>query len=363
MSKLFDQLSIREVTIPNRVWMSPMCTYSANPEPGEAGKPTDFHLAHYSSRAAGGAGLVVLEATAVAHVGAISPWDLGLWSNDHIKPHKRLADAIHANGAIAGVQLAHAGRKASTDLPWQGGGYVSPETLGWQPVGPSPVEFPGMPAPEELSVENIHDVIQQFADAAVRADKAGFDVVEIHAAHGYLLHNFLSPISNKRTDAYGGSLENRARIVLEVIDAIRAVWPESKPVFMRISMTDWVEENPADDRKSWTMDQSAQLVKWASERGVDLIDASTGGVDIVPIPHDKDYQTAKATELRARTAVAIAAVGRIDDVATADTLVSSGDVDAVFLGRPLLKNPSWVNQAAEQLGAQPRFIQQYAYVL
>lgn len=360
VSKLFTPIQIREITIPNRVWMSPMCTYSASTG---SGLPTDFHQAHYAARAAGGVGLVMVEATGVSPVAPISPVDLGLWSHDQIEPFSRVTAAIRAGGAVPAVQLAHAGRKASTDAPWNGGGYVGPETNGWETVGPSPLAFPGLPAPRELTVSEIQEVVQQFAGAAVRADQAGFDVVEIHAAHGYLLHNFLSPISNKRTDSYGGSLENRARIVLEVIDAIRAVWPEEKPVFMRISTTDWVEENPQDDRESWTLSQSRQLALWASERGVDLIDASSGGLDIVPIPHDRDYQTAKAADLHASTGVTVAAVGRIDDAQTAHNLVDSGDVNAVFLGRPLLKDPSWANQAALALGAEPRYVRQYDYVL
>ncbi|BAU97396.1 NADH:flavin oxidoreductase [Corynebacterium suranareeae] len=360
MSKLFDPIQIRELTIPNRVWMSPMCTYSA---PVGTGMPTDFHQAHYAARAAGGVGLVMVEATGVSPVAPISPVDLGLWADEQVEPFSRITAAIRAGGAVPAVQLAHAGRKASTSAPWEGGDYVAPENNGWETIGPSALAFPGLPAPHELTISEIAEVVQQFADAAVRADKAGFDVVEIHAAHGYLLHNFLSPISNKRTDAYGGPLENRARIVLEVIEAIRQVWPAEKPVFMRISTTDWVEENPHDDRDSWTLEQSKQLALWAAAHGVDLIDASSGGLDVVPIPRERNYQTAKAAELRANTNVLVAAVGRIDDAETAHDLIESDQADAVFLGRPLLKDPSWANHAALSLGATPRYVRQYDYVL
>lgn len=316
-----------------------------------------------AARAAGGVGLVMVEATGVSPEAPISPQDLGLWNDAQVEPFSAVVAAIRAGGAVPAVQLAHAGRKASTAAPWNGGGYVDENAYGWTPVAPSTEAFPDLPVPHELSVAEIQQVILTFADAAVRADQAGFDVVEIHAAHGYLLHNFLSPITNKRTDDYGGSLENRSRIVLEVIDAIRAVWPEEKPLFMRISTTDWVEENPEDDRESWTLSQSKQLALWASERGVDLIDASSGGLDIVPIPHDKDYQTAKAAELHRSTGVAVAGVGRIDDAETAQSLIASGQADAAFIGRPLLKNPSWANAAAMQLGAEPRYIHQYDYAI
>ena len=217
--------------------------------------------------------------------------------------------------------------------------------------------------PHELTQEEIAGLVAAFADAARRAEAAGFDVVEIHAAHGYLLHSFLSPITNQRTDEYGGSLENRARFVIEIIDAVRAVWPEGKPVFLRVSTTDWVEENPEDNRGSWTLAQTVQLSKWAAEHGVDLIDASSGGLDIVPIPRDKDYQTRNAAVVRAETGALTAAVGRIDSPQLAEELVASGQADAVFLGRPLLSNPSWANDAALVLGASPRFIKQYAYTL
>ncbi|MBD7994593.1 NADH:flavin oxidoreductase/NADH oxidase [Arthrobacter sp. Sa2CUA1] len=369
MTNVFDPIQIRNVEIPNRVWMSPMCTYSAAPQPELAGRPNDFHYAHYTARAAGGVGLVLVEATGVLPEGRISPYDLGLWNGDQADGFARLARGIREHGAVPGIQLAHAGRKASVDRPWLGGkpleenSKAGGENYGWQPVGPSALAFPGSAVPHELTREEIAGLPAAFAEAARRAEAAGFDVVEIHAAHGYLLHSFLSPITNQRTDEYGGPLENRARIVLEIVDAVRAVWPAGKPVFMRVSTTDWVEENPQDNRESWTVTQTVQLATWAVEHGVDLIDASSGGLDIVPIPRDQDYQTAKAAVVRSETGVLTAAVGRIDSPQLAEELVTSGKADAVFLGRPLLRNPSWANEAALELGIKPRYIEQYAYVL
>ncbi|UPO76308.1 NADH:flavin oxidoreductase/NADH oxidase [Arthrobacter sp. Helios] len=370
VTNVFDPIQIRDVEIPNRVWMSPMCTYTAAPQPELAGRPNDFHYAHYTTRAAGGVGLVLVEATGVVPEGRISPYDLGLWNDDQAAGFARLTRGIRDNGAVPGIQLAHAGRKASVDRPWKGGELIAEdsqadggENHGWQPVGPSALAFPGLAVPHELTREEIAGVVAAFADAARRADTAGFDVVEIHAAHGYLLHSFLSPVANRRTDGYGGTLENRARIVLETIDAVRDVWPANKPVFMRVSTTDWVEENPGDTRESWTLSQTVQLAKWAAEHGVDLIDASSGGLDVVPIPRDQDYQTRNAAVVRSETGVLTAAVGRVDSAQLAEELVTSGKADAVFLGRPLLRNPSWANDAALELGTKPRFIEQYAYTL
>lgn len=366
MTQLFEPFTIRGTTFPNRAWMSPMCTYSALPEGPEAGQPNDFHLAHYASRAAGGVGLAVVEATGVASEGRISPFDLGLWDDRQIPAHRRLARAIGSAGAVAGIQLAHAGRKASTERPWLGGAPLSPAEGGWDTVGPSAIEFPGMPAPAEMSAGQIKDAVAAWAAAARRALEAGYEVVEIHAAHGYLLHSFLSPLSNKRTDGYGGSLENRARIVLEVIDAVRAAWPADKPVFLRISSTDWIAEDPHDDRASWTLKDSMVLAGWAHRRGADLIDASSGALVPAKIPHAIDYQSAKAAAIRNQAGdggPAVAAVGRITDPAQANGLVADGSVDAVFLGRALLRDASWANNAAAALGAEGRFILQYDYAV
>lgn len=369
MTSLFDPIQLRDLEIGNRLWMSPMCTYSADPSPELAGRPTDFHVAHYGARAAGGVGLAIVEATAVVPEGRISPYDLGLWSEDRVADFARIARALRSGGAVPGIQIAHAGRKASTDRPWTGGGPVAgagetgEASYGWTPVGPSPAAFPGLKDPVELSTSDIADVVAAFAATARRADEAGFDVVEIHAAHGYLLHSFLSPLSNHRTDAYGGSLENRSRLVLAVVDAVRAVWPAGKPVLLRVSTTDWVEENDGDDRDSWTVAQTVQLARWAAEHGVDLVDASSGGNDVVSIPRTPDYQVSRAAVVREESGVPVGAVGRVDTPERAQALVADGRADVVLLGRPLLRNPSWANDAAVALGANPRFVEQYAYTL
>ncbi|WP_353713555.1 NADH:flavin oxidoreductase/NADH oxidase [Arthrobacter sp. K5] len=363
MTNVFSPITLRGLTIPNRVWMSPMCTYSAAADGEHIGQPTDFHLAHYSARAAGGAGLVMVEATGVAPEGRISPFDLGLWSESQVEAFGRLAGAIRAGGAVPAVQLAHAGRKASVNPPWLGGNPVNQAAGGWQAMGPSTVEFPGFPAPESLTHGQIADVVSSFAHSARLANQAGFEVVEIHAAHGYLLHSFLSPVSNLRDDEYGGSLENRARLVLAVIDAVRAVWPEGRPVFLRVSTTDWINENPDDDRRAWSVEDTVHLAGWAKERGIDLVDASSGGLEPALIPESRDYQVDKAAQVRARSGVPVAAVGRISDPEWAAELIRDDAADAVFIGRALLRDASWTNNAAAALGAQPRFLHQYDYAL
>lgn len=363
MPSLFDPLQLRDLEVPNRAWMSPMCMYSAAPTGELVGQPTDFHLGHYSARAAGGTGLVVVEATAVAPEGRITPYDLGLWNDDQIPAFARLATAISEAGAVPAIQLAHAGRKASTDRPWLGGLPIDRSQGGWETVGASPVAFPGYPAPNELDAQAIADIVDDFGQAARRAREAGFEVVEVHGAHGYLLHSFLSPVSNQRTDTYGGSLENRARLVLDVVDAVRGQWPADRPVFMRISTTDWIEENDDDAREAWTLDQTVTVAGWAAEHGVDLVDCSSGGTDVVPVPHAVDYQTAYAAQVRDRADVAVGAVGRINEPAQAARLIEDGQADAVFLGRALLARPSWANLAAAELGVQPRYMVQYDYAL
>jgi 2,4-dienoyl-CoA reductase-like NADH-dependent reductase (Old Yellow Enzyme family) len=350
---LFEPIELRGLRIPNRVWMSPMCTYSA--DPGRPGVPTDFHLGHYAARAAGGAGLVMTEAAAVRADGRITPWCLGLWSDEQIPAFRRIAEAITAGGAVPAIQLAHAGRKAATERPWRGGGPVT-ETLGWPAVGPSAEPFPGYREPSALRRDEIAELVASFAAAARRALTAGFRVAEIHGAHGYLINSFLSPVSNPRDDEYGGSLENRARLVLEVIDAVRSVWPGDLPVFLRISTTDWLENG-------WSVDDSIRLAGLAHDHGVDLIDASSGGVEPAPVPADRDYQTALAARLRAGSKVAVGAVGRITEPEWAEELLATGQADATFIGRALLRDPSWANHAAAVLGATPRFLEQYEYAL
>jgi 2,4-dienoyl-CoA reductase-like NADH-dependent reductase (Old Yellow Enzyme family) len=362
MATLFEPIQLRELTIPNRVWMSPMCTYSA--ESGErAGMPTDFHLAHYGSRAAGGTGLVMIEATGIRSDGRITPWDLGLWSDEQTPEFRRLAQAITSAGAVPAIQLAHAGRKASVDRPWRGGAPLAEGAKGWSTVGPSAIAFPGYPTPTALDREGIADLVESFAAATHRALEAGFEVVEIHAAHGYLLHSFLSPLSNQRGDEYGGTLENRARLVLDVVDTVRAIWPANLPVFLRISTTDWITEDPSDGRRGWTVEDSIQLARWACGRGVDLIDGSSAGIEPAAIPHTRDYQTALTARVRSEAQVTVGAVGRITDPRWAEELVATGQTDAVFLGRALLRDASWPNNAAAILGAPPRFVEQYGYAL
>lgn len=363
MTELFEPLTVRGTTIPNRVWMSPMCTYSAVSDGSDVAAPNDFHLAHYAARAAGGVGLAMVEATGVLPEGRISPYDLGVWADSQIPAHRRLANAIANAGAVPGIQLAHAGRKASMERPWLGGGPVAADAGGWPVVGPSAIAFPGYPEPAAMTVADIEGVVAAWANAARRAQEAGYEVVEIHAAHGYLLHSFLSPLSNNRTDNYGGSLENRARIVLEVLDAVRSVWPEDKPMFLRISTTDWVAEDVDDGREAWELEDSIVLSRWAREHGADLIDASSGALVPAKIPHREDYQTRNAALLRAASGTLVAAVGRIADPAVAQELLANGSADAVFIGRALLRDASWANNAASALGARGRFIPQYDYAV
>ncbi|MGW5771201.1 NADH:flavin oxidoreductase/NADH oxidase [Streptomyces longwoodensis] len=354
MSALFEPWTLRDVTIPNRVWMPPMCQYSAAPEGPATGVPTDWHLTHYGARATGGTGLIIAEATAVSPEGRISPYDLGLWNDAQVEGFRRITRFLTEQGAVPAVQLAHAGRKASTDRTWKGGAPLAPEEGGWRPVGPSALAFDERhPVPDELTTAQIGDVVQQFVDGARRALAAGFEVVELHGAHGYLIHEFLSPHSNHRTDAYGGSFENRARFALEVVDAVRAVWPEDKPLFFRVSATDWLEED------GWTADDTVRLARDLHAHGVDLVDVSTGGNAPVRIPTGPGYQVPFAARVKAETPMPVAAVGLITGVEQAEKIVANGEADAVLLGRELLRNPSWARHAARALGAEVRVPHQY----
>ncbi|MET9736319.1 NADH:flavin oxidoreductase/NADH oxidase [Streptomyces sp. NPDC006458] len=355
MSALFEPYTLRDLTIPNRVWMSPMCQYSAAPEGPDAGAPHDWHFAHYASRAAGGTGLIVVEATAVSPEGRISPYDLGLWNDTQVEAFRRITRFLTAQGTVPGVQLGHGGRKASTDRPWKGGRPVGAEAHGWTPVAPSAVPFAeGHPLPEELSVEGIKEIVGRFADAARRALAAGFEVVEIHGAHGYLIHEFLSQRSNRRTDAYGGSFENRTRLALEVVDAVRAVWPQGRPVFFRVSATDWLEEG------GWSADDTVRLARALQEHGVDLLDVSSGGnVPDARIPTGPGYQVPFASRVKAETTLPVAAVGLITDAEQAEKIVANGEADAVLLGRELLRDPYWARRTARELGGEVRVPDQY----
>ncbi|MFG2352662.1 NADH:flavin oxidoreductase/NADH oxidase [Streptomyces sp. NPDC048521] len=355
MSALFEPITLREVTIPNRVWMSPMCQYSAEPEGPLAGAPQDWHFAHYAARATGGTGLVMTEATAVSPEGRISPYDLGLWNDTQVEAFRRITRFLVAQGSVPAVQLAHAGRKASTDQPWRGGAPVGPEAHGWQPVAPSAVPFAeGHPVPTELTVDEIKDIVGQFAQAARRALAAGFEIAEVHGAHGYLVNQFLSPHSNRRTDAYGGSYENRIRFALEVVDAVREVWPQDKPVFFRVSATDWLQDG------GWTVEDTVRLARDLHAHGVDLLDVSTGGnASGVTIPTRPGYQVPFAARVKAETPLAVGAVGLITEAEQAEKIIANGEADAVFLARELLRNPFWARQAARELGGEVRVPDQY----
>jgi 2,4-dienoyl-CoA reductase-like NADH-dependent reductase (Old Yellow Enzyme family) len=336
---LFSPLTIRGITIPNRIGVSPMCQYSA-----EDGFANDWHLVHLGSRAVGGAGLVFVEATAVTPEGRISPADLGLWKDEQIEPLQRITSFIKQQGSIAGIQLAHAGRKASTARPWDGGQPLTPETGAWQTVGPSPIPFAGnFPAPAELTKEQISGLIEAFVATARRALIAGFDLIEIHGAHGYLINEFLSPLSNHRTDEYGGTFENRTRFLREITEAVRAVWPQDLPLFVRISATDWVDGG-------WTPEDSVKLASVLQELGVDLIDCSSGGNSpTAKIPVGPGYQAPFAEKIRRETGMRTAAVGMITDPQQAEDLVRSGAADIVLLAREFLRSPYWPAAAAQAL--------------
>lgn len=341
--QLFSPLTLRSVTLRNRVGMSPMCQYSC-----QDGFATDWHLVHLGSRAVGGAGLIIVEATAVEPRGRISPGDLGLWDDRHVEPLARITRFIVQQGAVAAIQLGHAGRKASTKRPWEGGGPLQPDDpQGWQTVAPSAVPFaPDYPVPHELTPDEIRGVVRSFGEAARRAKDAGFQIVEIHAAHGYLIHQFLSPVSNRRTDQYGGSFENRIRFLLEIVDEVRRVWPDRLPLFVRISATDWLE------KESWDLDQSVELAKVLKDRGVDLIDVSSGGTDpTAAVPAEPGYQVPFAQRIRKEAGIATAAVGLITQPEQAEEILAQGKADLILLGRELLRDPYWPLWAAQRLGA------------
>jgi 2,4-dienoyl-CoA reductase-like NADH-dependent reductase (Old Yellow Enzyme family) len=347
---LFDPLTLRSLTLRNRIAVSPMCQYSA-----EGGRANDWHLVHLGARAAGGAGLVLFEATAVEARGRISPADLGLWEDGQIEPLARIVRFVDGQGAAAGLQLAHAGRKASTAAPWDGGGPVPPAKGGWAPVAPSPIPFAdAYPAPEALDEAGIRAVIGAFAAAARRAREAGFKTVELHAAHGYLLHQFLSPLTNRRSDAWGGSFENRTRIVREVVSAVRGAWPEGLPLLVRLSATDWTPGG-------WDVDQSVELCRALRGLGVDLVDVSSGGlVPTAKVPVGPGYQAGFAERIRREAGIATGAVGMIVAPEQADHVVRTGQADLVLLARELLRDPHFPLRAAKALGHEGPWPRQYA---
>jgi len=339
---LFSPLTLRGITFRNRIGVSPMCQYSS-----EDGFATDWHLVHLGSRAVGGAGLVMVEATAVEARGRISPADLGIWKDGHIPNLARIAAFLKSQGAVPGIQLAHAGRKGSTDLPWRGGAALLPEAGGWQTVAPSPIPFRDSdPTPAELRHDEIPGIVNAFAEGAQRALEAGFEVIEIHSAHGYLINEFLSPLSNRRGDEYGGSFDNRIRFLLEATEAIRGVWPGSLPLFLRISAQDWVEGG-------WTLQDSIELARHVKSLGVDLVDASSGGlVPYAKIELGPGYQVPFAEAIRREAAVPTAAVGLITDPKQADSIVGQGQADLVLLAREFLRDPYWPLHSAKRLEAK-----------
>lgn len=349
MSALFSPITLRGVTFANRVGVSPMCQYSS--EDGFAG---DWHLVHLGGLATGGAGLVFTEAAAVLPEGRISPQDLGLWQDAHIPMLQRIVTFMRAQGTVPGIQLAHAGRKASTRRPWSGHGAVPAAEGGWTVKAPSALAFtPDYPQPEALTLDELPGIVEAFVAATHRALAAGFQVMEIHASHGYLLHAFMSPLANQRTDRYGGSFENRVRLTLEVTAAVRAAWPADLPLFVRLSATDWAEGG-------WSVDETVQLAAQLKSLGVDVVDCSSGGLTAAQqITLGPGYQVPFARRVRSEAGVATAAVGLITDAQQADAIVANGDADFVLLAREMLRNPRWPLAAAHALGAEIAWAPQY----
>jgi 2,4-dienoyl-CoA reductase-like NADH-dependent reductase (Old Yellow Enzyme family) len=348
MSKLFSKLTIKNITLKNRIVMSPMCQYSATD-----GFANDWHMVHLGTRAAGGAGLIIAEATSVSPEGRISPGDLGIWKDEHIPGLTRIVDFIHLQGAIAGIQLAHAGRKASCAVPWEGGKQLDENHGGWQPVAPGDIPFiAGDREPLSLNKDGIRKVISDFKSAAGRARLAGFKVIEMHSAHGYLLNEFLSPVSNNRTDEYGGSFENRARLLQEVIHAVKSVWPPENPLFVRISATDWTEGG-------WTIEESVKLAYILKEIGVDLIDCSSGGnVYNARILVSPGYQVQFSEAVR-KTGILTGTVGFITTAGQAEAILQEEKADLVLFARELLRNPYFPLLAARELGDDVTWPVQY----
>lgn len=345
---LFQPLTIKNVTLPNRIGVSPMCQYSCRD-----GVMNEWHLVHLGSRAVGGAALVIFEATAVSPEGRITPYDSGLWNDHQAEALKPITRFVKEHGSAAALQLAHAGRKASCAQPWEGGQPLPAAEGGWQPLGPSAVPYSAQrPTPKALDTQELQKLLQDFRHSAQRAQQADFDIVEIHAAHGYLLHSFLSPLSNRRTDSYGGSLENRMRFPLEVVETVREVWPAEKPLFVRISASDWVEGG-------WDLTQSLVFCEELKKRGVDLVDCSSGGLSPdQEITAGPGYQVNFAQHIK-EYSLPTAAVGQITNAEQAETILRSGQADLILLARELLRDPYWPQHAARRLGAEARIPPQY----
>ncbi len=349
MSILFSSIQIKNVVLKNRIVVSPMCEYSSID-----GFANNWHLVHLGSRAVGGAGLIITEATAVSPEGRISIADLGIWKDEHKAKLKEIVDFIHENGSVAGVQLAHAGRKASFDIPWENPAQVDKDKGGWDTVAPSAIQFnPKDTMPIALDATGIEKVKSDFKAATKRALDVGFSVVEVHAAHGYLLHQFLSPLSNQRNDEYGGRFENRIRLLLEVVAAVKEVWPSENPLFVRISATDWVEGG-------WNEEESVELAKILKEKGVDVIDTSTGGLSRAQqIPVAPGYQIRFAEEIKKQTGILTGAVGLITEARQAEDVLKQNQADLVFMARELLRNPYFPLHAAKQLNVDTEWPSQY----
>ncbi len=349
MSVLFSPLKIRDIEFKNRIAVSPMCQYSS-----ENGMPTDWHFVHLGSRAVGGAALVIMEATAVSPEGRISPDDAGIWNDEQADAYKRITSFISAQKSVPGIQLAHAGRKASTYSPWKGKGGVDVKDGGWQTIAPSAIPFASdYPLPKELDKEEIKKIINQFKSAAGISVNAGFQVIELHMAHGYLVHEFLSPISNHRKDEYGGSLENRCRLALEITKVVRDSIPNGTPLFVRISSTDWMKDG-------WDIDQSVQLSKWLKELGADLIDCSSGGnVNDAKIPAGPGYQVSFAQRIKKETGILTGALGFITSPEQAENIVRTEQSDLVIMAREMLRDPYWPLHAAKRLKSDIEWPKQY----
>ncbi|NYI41983.1 NADH:flavin oxidoreductase/NADH oxidase [Demequina lutea] len=350
-SALFSPLTVRSITTRNRVWVSPMCQYSCENQDGVV---NDWHLVHLGSFARGGAGLVMAEATAVLPEGRITPWDTGIWNEEQRDAWARVTEFIKGQGAIPAIQLQHAGRKASTYRDWSGKGTVPVADGGWQTVGPSTIPFPGYDAPIALDAQGIADVVAAFGKAARLALDAGFEVIDIHGAHGYLIHQFLSPLSNERTDEWGGSLENRARLLLDVVREVRSTVGGEVPVFVRVSATDWLEP------EGLTLDESVTVAGWVREAGGDLMDVSTGGnIAGASIPVGPGYQVPHASAIKSGAHIMTTAVGLITSGAQAESIVASGDADAVFVARQFMRDPHLPMRWAHALGVQIELPKQY----
>jgi len=349
MAQLFSPITFKSVTLKNRIVVSPMCEYSS-----VDGFANEWHLVHLGSRAVGGAGLIITEATAVSPEGRISPDDLGIWKNAHLDKLKSIVSFIHKHGSVAGMQLAHAGRKASAPAPWKGNRQLTSEEGGWQTVAPSAIPFKeNERVPEALTASGIEKVVADFKAAAQRALSAGFKLIEIHAAHGYLIHEFLSPLSNQRTDEYGGSFENRIRLLLQITEAIQSVWPKDLPLFVRISATDWAPGG-------WNEDEAVQLAMVLKDKGVDLIDCSSGGlVATQQIPVGPGYQVPFAEKIKREAGISTGAVGMITTAQQAESILTKGEADLIIMARELLRDPYFPLHAARQLGADIAWPDQY----